>query len=293
MNQTLILAASELITAAGVIAADFHAKGVSVAKKGEIDLVTQADHAVEVHIVNWIKSHYPTHGILAEESGAHPGESPYRWVVDPIDGTTNFAHQLGHFCILIGFQEREEGGRYKTLFGLTLDPLRGELFVAQRGQGATLNGQPIAVSTTTALHESLLCTGFGYNRLFEVEDNHREFCRLNHLTRGVRRFGSAGLDLAWVACGRYDGFWEHNLNPWDLTPGFILVEEAGGCVTDYGGSVPDPESGEVVCANRAFHPTLMAALHSARQEPINSRGGMDPFLTEASRQRLTETTSLP
>ena len=293
MSQTIVRAASEMITAAGVIAASFHDKGVSVAKKGEIDLVTKADHAVEAHIINWITSHYPTHGILAEESGAHPGENPYRWVIDPIDGTTNFAHQLGHFCILVGFQESGEGGNYETLFGLTLDPLRREFFVAERGQGATLNGRPIAVSTTTDLHQSLLCTGFGYNRLFEAQDNHREFCRLNHLTRGVRRFGSAGLDLAWVACGRYDGFWEHNLNPWDLTPGFILVDEAGGCVTDYQGRSPRPESGEVVCANPAFHPTLMAALDSARKEPINSRRGMDPFLTRASQQRLAETTSQP
>ena len=292
MSESIINAASEMIEAAGAIAARHHEVGVSVARKGEIDLVTTADHAVEAHILEWITTHYPAHGVLAEESGVHRGSAPYRWVVDPIDGTTNFAHHLGHFCVLVAFQERI-GSEYRTLWGLTLDPLRGELFRAERGRGATLNGRPITVSTTTALHESLLCTGFGYNRLFEAEDNHREFCRLNHLTRGVRRFGSAGLDLAWVACGRYDGFWERNLNPWDLAPGVLLVEEAGGRVTDYQDAPPDPNGMEVVCANPPFHATLLAALASARAAPINSRQGIEPFLTNGSKKRLQEAGPLP
>jgi myo-inositol-1(or 4)-monophosphatase len=158
--------------------------------------------------------------------------------------------------------------------------MREELFVAQKGAGSMLNGRPIRVSETTQLRQSLLCTGFGYRRLTNELDNHREFCRMNLLTRGVRRYGSAGLDFAYIACGRYDGFWEWGLNPWDIASGILLVEEAGGLVTSVEGGPVQLDVGSILCANPTFHGIIKKALDSAKEVPINSRKGMRAFLPE-------------
>ncbi len=280
-------AASAMICEAGELLRGYYESGVEVQSKGDIDLVTEADHAVEKFILSWIEEQYPSHSILAEESGQKDLDSEFRWIVDPLDGTVNFAHGLGHFSILVALQKRVDES-FETQLALTLDPMRNELFTAQKGAGTTLNGQPIAVSKTTELRQALLCTGFGYDRLTNESDNHREFCRLNLLTRGVRRYGSAGLDLAYVACGRYDGFWEWDLNPWDIAGGILLVEEAGGLVTSVDGSRAELEVGSILCANPGFHGTIKKALDSAKEVPINSRQGMGAFLPEEAMAELVK-----
>ncbi len=247
-----------------------------ISHKGSIDLVTSADKASEELIKTFISKEFPEHTILAEESGLKNEGGPYRWVIDPLDGTVNFAHRNAHFCVLVGLQQQSASGGYETLYGVTYDPLRDEEFVAIKGGGATLQGKPIEVSKTKTLINSLLATGFGYDRLLGPHDNHQEFCRLNLVTQGVRRFGSAGLDLAYVACGRYEMYWEYRLFPWDLTPGVLLVAEAGGTVTDLqGGAVTE---GTLVASNGYLHALSLAALASSQQHPINSRQGMQPFL---------------
>ena len=277
--------ATLMVLQAGGILREYYGSGYEVESKGGIDLVTTADHAVEEFILGWIASRYPQDGVLAEESGGRDGTSEFRWVIDPLDGTVNFAHGLGHFSVLVALQEKRQDG-FETLVSWTLDPMREELFVAQKGKGATLNGSRIRVSETTLLRQSLLCTGFGYDRLTNEADNHREFCRMNLLTRGVRRFGSAGLDLAYVACGRYDGFWERGLNPWDIAAGLLLVAEAGGVVTSVEGTAVELNVGSVLSANPKIYTPLKKALESAQEVPINSRKGIAAFLPAEERIEL-------
>ena len=249
-----------------------------IAEKRTIDLVTVVDEEAEKVILGSIRKHYPDHHILAEESGFQEGSAPYRWIIDPLDGTTNYAHGLDHFCVLLAFQEEIEG-RWQTQIGVTYDPMRDEMFTAQKGQGAFLNGAPIKVSTAPDLISSLLVTGFGYDRLYNPKDNHAEFCRLNLLTRGVRRYGSAGLDLAWVASGRFDGFWEYDLNPWDVAGGMLIVQEAGGLLTNVQGQSTSIDSGNLAVANPQLHPQMVAALQSAKEHLVNSRDGLEKHLS--------------
>ncbi|MCK5689320.1 inositol monophosphatase [Myxococcota bacterium] len=256
--------------------------GSEINYKGAIDLVTSADHAAEEFILEQIQRAYPEHHVLAEESGLGggkgTGESDYRWVVDPLDGTVNFAHNIPHFAVLIAIQKKKDEGGWETISGITVDPLRDEIFVAEAGAGATLNGKKIQVSQTPFLIQATLTTGFAYDRLTMQNDNHAEFCRLNLLTRGVRRMGSAGLDLAWVAAGRMDGYWEHNLQPWDVAAGALTVKEAGGAITKIDGSPFVVNDSEVLCANPVLHSQMKAALKSTKDYPINSRLGLDAFL---------------
>lgn len=271
-------AAVEIARGAGRILAEAYRGASRVRHKGAVDLVTDADHASEAHVVAELRRRFPGHAILAEESGATAGEGRWRWIIDPLDGTTNFAHRIPHFAVLIAVEEHLEGGVSATRVAVTLDPLRDELFVAVAGQGATLGGVPIRVSPTRRLIDAVLSTGFSYRRLTHTDDNHAEFCRLNLLTQGVRRFGSAGLDLAYVACGRYDGFWEHGLSPWDQASGALLVTEAGGRVTELDGGRAGLDAPAIAATNGALHDDLLAALASARARPIGSREGLDPFL---------------
>ncbi|HET6345315.1 MAG TPA: inositol monophosphatase family protein, partial [Myxococcota bacterium] len=233
-----------------------------------------------------IRRSHPDHAILAEESGAHASAGPYRWVIDPLDGTVNFAHGVPHWCVLIAVQERLADGAYATVCGVTWDPLRREEFVAVRGGGARLNDAPVRVSKAGRLIDSTSATGFGYDRLLRPDDNHAEFCRMNLLSQGVRRFGSAGLDLAYVACGRFDFYWEYRLNPWDLSPGVLLVEEAGGRVTDLQGAPGAAPEGTLLGSNGLLHDACLAALASARTAPINSRVGLVPHLPPELAARL-------
>src|SRR4051812_13025437 len=218
---------------AGRLLLEKFGKGIAVSKKGDINLVTEADLASEALIIERIKSHHPKHFILAEESGnsvAVGGDAAWKWIIDPLDGTTNYAHGYPCFCVTLALEHNGE-----IVIGVTYDPTRDELFSAERGQGANLNLKPIHVSDTEELGDSLIVTGFPYD--FKSKP---QFAR--HLTdflvasRGVRRDGSAAIDMAYVACGRFDGFWEEGLNPWDMAAGVLLIEEAGGRITRYDGS---------------------------------------------------------
>ena len=229
----------------------------AVTKKGDINLVTEADLASEALIIERIKSHHPKHAILAEEAGdavVVDGTNVWKWIIDPLDGTTNYAH--GYPCFAVTLALEHDGD---VVVGVTFDPTRGELFAAEKGQGATLNGKSIGVSATERLSESLICTGFPYD--FKRKD---DFAR--HLTafllssRGVRRDGSAAIDLAYVACGRFDGFWEEGLNPWDMAAGKLLIEEAGGWITDYSGEAFSIYRPPVVASNGRIHNEMLAIL---------------------------------
>lgn len=253
--------------------------------KDSVDPVTTADKQSEALIVAGIREAYPTHTILAEESGLHePATSVYRWVIDPLDGTVNFSHRQPHFAVLIAVQERTHNG-FQTIIGITIDPLRGEEFVAVRGAGAYFNGQRIQVSQTNTLIGSLGATGFPYDRLLVPPDNHAEFCRMNLLTQGIRRFGSAGLDLAYIACGRFDFFWEYRLKPWDYLAGALLVEEAGGIVSSL--HQHSIEEGTLLACNPALHTVARAAIESASSIDCNSHDNLATYLPKALAQRLT------
>lgn len=249
-----------------------------IGHKGAIDLVTRADRESEEHIRRGIEHQHPNHSILAEEGGASgPANAAFRWVVDPLDGTVNFAHGVPHFAVLIAVQQLCSQG-YRDVLSVTYEPLRQELFVAERDGGAYLNGHRIGVSHTRELIDAIGATGFAYDRLFRERDNHAEFCRMNLLTQGLRRFGSAGLDLAWVACGRFDFFWEYGLKPWDVIAGRLLVREAGGKVS----ALPANGSGgeHVLASNGALHSVTAQALESAQQVAVNARQGLATWLPE-------------
>ncbi len=217
---------------AGRILLEKFGRKIDVSKKGEINLVTEADLASEKFIIEKIKSHYPNHSILAEEAGEAVliGESKWKWIIDPLDGTTNFAHGYPCFCVTMAIEHKDE-----IVIGVTFDPTRDELFSAEKGSGASLNNKPIRVSDTEKLSDALLVTGFPYD-ISKREDFARHFVQMLLSSRAVRRDGSAAIDLAYIACGRFDGFWEEGLNPWDVAAGVLLVTEAGGQVSYYDGS---------------------------------------------------------
>jgi myo-inositol-1(or 4)-monophosphatase len=237
---------------AGALLRDFYARGVETEYKGDVDLVTEADRASEALIRERLTKAFPGHGIFGEEGTRDQMESEFRWYVDPLDGTTNFAHGFPVFCVLLGLEHRAKGlavgedGEMRA--AVVYDPLRDECFVAEKGKGAWLNGRQIHVSQTKALQESLTGTGFPSHKRHGSPNVHfyQEFTLRSH---GVRRAGSAGIDMAYVACGRLDGFWEFNLNPWDTSAGYLLVEEAGGKVTRMDGSKFRLESSEVLATN--------------------------------------------
>jgi len=228
--------------------------------KGGIDLVTDADHASEAALLEFLAARCPGAAVLAEESGASGvAGGRLRFIVDPLDGTTNYAHGLPHFAVNVGVED-ERG----LLAGATYDPLRDELFLAARGEGARLGGERIATSEGAEIQRALLSTGFPYDIHQNPDVPLRLFGAYLKRARAIRRMGSAALDLAYVACGRFDGFWEMKLKPWDLAPGILLVREAGGVVTDFGGGDAMLSSGEICAANRRLHPELMAVLSEVR-----------------------------
>ena len=215
-----------LARGAGAILRDGYNKEHTVHYKGVIDLVTEADHASEAFLLGEIKAAFPGSHILAEESGNIQGSNEDLWYIDPLDGTVNYAHHIPIFCVAIGFSTNG----VMTL-GAVYDPMRDELFMAEKGKGATLNGKPIHVSNTTELEKSLLVTGFPYDTWNTELDNFKYFERLAKKTQGVRRLGSAALDACYVAAGRFDGFWEYKLKPWDVAAGGLIAAEAGAKVT--------------------------------------------------------------
>ena len=237
---------------AGALLLQHFTRRVAVEYKGEVDLVTEADRASEQLIVERLRSRWPEYGIVAEEGTRSEMDAEFRWYVDPLDGTTNFAHGYPVFCISMALVRRDE----QIEAGLLYDPTRDEMFLAERGGGATLNGEPIHVSGTARLAESLLGTGFPSHKRHKNPNIHF-YQQLTLRSHGVRRAGSAALDLANVACGRYDGFWEFNLNPWDTAAGVLLVQEAGGRVTRFDGTPFRLDSREVLASNGLIHDELM------------------------------------
>ena len=232
-------------------------RGIAIHKKGDIDLVTAADLASEALIIERIKSYYPRHSILAEESGEAVviGDGTmWKWIIDPLDGTTNFAHGYPCFCVTLALEHEGE-----IKIGVTFDPTRDELFAAEHGQGASLNGKPIRVSKAEELSESLIVTGFPYD-FKRREDFARHLTQFLIHSRGVRRDGSAAIDLAYVACGRFDGMWEEGLNPWDMAAGILLVEEAGGQVSGYDNSKFSIYSPPMVASNGLIHSQMLDVL---------------------------------
>jgi myo-inositol-1(or 4)-monophosphatase len=257
---TYIPKAAAIAREAGALLRDYHAKGVETEYKGDVDIVTVADRAAEKLIRTRLSEAFPDHGVYGEEGTRERMEGQFRWYVDPLDGTTNFAHGFPQFCVSMGLEHRPTGikpDQDGTLVAAVIyDPLRDELFTAERGQGAHLNGRPIKVSQTAQLAEALLATGFPSRKRHASPNIHfyQEFTLRSH---GVRRAGSAALDLAYVACGRMDAFWEFNLNPWDTAAGILLIEEAGGKVTDFAGAPYHLKSDEILASNGLIHAELI------------------------------------
>ena len=244
--------AQEIAREAGALLKSFYQKGVTAEYKGDVDLVTEADKASEKLIRERLHAAFPAHGVYGEEGTRDRMDSEYRWYVDPLDGTTNFAHGFPAFCVLLGLERRKPGLKPEEdgemVAGVTYDPLRDEMFVAEKGKGAWLNGRQIHVSRVKTLDESLSGTGFPSKKRHD-NPNIYFYQEITLRSHGVRRAGSAGLDLAYVACGRLEGFWEFNLNPWDTSAGFLLVQEAGGTVTHFDGGPFTLDSREVLATN--------------------------------------------
>jgi myo-inositol-1(or 4)-monophosphatase len=248
--------AIETAREAGQILLERFGRKINISLKGDINLVTEADLASEKHIIEKIRSHYPKHFILAEESGEAivEGESEWKWVVDPLDGTTNYAHGYPCFCVTLALEHRGE-----IVVGVTFDPTRDELFAAEKGVGAMLNNKPIRVSETEKLSDSLLVTGFPYDAK-ERENFARHFTGFTYKSRGIRRDGSAAIDMAYVACGRFDGFWEEGLHAWDVAAGVLLIEESGGRVSYYDDSKFSIYKPPICASNGLIHQEMLEVL---------------------------------
>lgn len=260
--QTWLEIATEAALAAGAEIFSLWGKVLQIQEKGRAgDLVTEADRQAEAIILEIIKRRCPDHAILAEESGQlGQVDNPFCWAIDPLDGTTNFAHSYPVSCISIGLLIQDI-----PTVGVVYNPFRQELFRAATSLGATLNRRPIQVSTTASLDKSLLVTGFAYDRVKTLDNNYPEFCYLTHLTEGVRRSGSAAIDLIDVACGRLDGYWERGINPWDMAAGIVIVREAGGIVSAYDCSPLDLSTGRILATNGKIHQELSQALAATPQ----------------------------
>lgn len=252
-------AAAEIAREAGALLREFYARGVATEYKGDVDLVTEADRASETLIRERLQRRFPEHGIYGEEGTRDGLDAEFRWYVDPLDGTTNFAHGFPVFCVVLGCERRPAGlaasADGEMVAGVIYDPLRDEMFETERGKGAWLNGRRIAVSKTAKLQEALTATGFPSHKRHRSPNVHfyQEITLRSH---GVRRAGSAAIDLAYVACGRLDGFWEFNLNPWDTSAGVLLVREAGGRVTHFDGGDFTLDSRETLATNGRIAPEL-------------------------------------
>ncbi len=244
---------------AGRIQLASYGKPVEITHKGVINLVTEVDHACEEAIVGRLGKAFPDHAILAEEGRLSAGDSNFRWIIDPLDGTTNYAHGYPKFCVSIALEHR---GR--VLLGVVFDPVLGEEFSAVRGEGATLNGRPIHVSACKDLLKALLSTGFAYDIRENPDNNVDYFTAFIMAAQAVRRDGAAALDLGYTAMGRFDGFWELELKPWDVAAGGLIVREAGGRVTDFEGRDAEAEGARIVASNGPLHDVLLDVIRKVR-----------------------------
>ncbi len=252
MSRPILEASVEIAREAGALLTQFFERRVAFELKGDFDLVTEADRASEKLIVERLRSYFPTHGIVAEEGGGHESASEYRWYVDPLDGTTNFAHSYPTYNVTLALERGSE-----IVCGVVYDPARHETFTAERGSGAYLNNRRIHVSKAKALADSLVSTGFP-SRKRHLNVNIHFYHQLAMLTHGVRRGGAAAIDLAYVACGRLDAFWEFKLNPWDMAAGSLLVTEAGGRMGDMRGGPLSMRGSHVTASNGLLHDELIA-----------------------------------
>jgi len=231
------------------------------------DLVTEADKESEKRILSLLHDFCPSHEVLAEESGKHAAShAEFLWVIDPLDGTTNYSHQYPVAAVSVALLYHGA-----PVVGVIYNPMQQELFKASLGKGATLNDRSIAVSTTKTLAQSLLVSGFAYDRRQTSDNNYDEFCHLTDLTHGVRRTGSAALDMAYVAAGRFEGYWERGIKAWDVAAGALLVQEAGGMVSAYDGSAADLYSGKIMATNGLIHKELSDELGKIRQKQMNKK----------------------
>jgi len=252
--------AATIAREAGARLREFYSQGVVTEYKGDVDLVTVADRTAEKLIRERLSEVLPEHGIFGEEGTRERLDGEFRWYVDPLDGTTNFAHGFPQFCVSMGLEQRSKGlapNEDGTIVAAVIyDPLRDELFTAERGRGALLNGRPMHVSKTPELAEALVATGFP-SRKRNKSPNIHFYHEISLRSHGVRRAGSAALDLAYVAAGRLDAFWEFNINPWDTAAGFLLIEEAGGKMTGFSGQPFRLDSREILASNGLIHAELM------------------------------------
>lgn len=228
---------------------------LQIGYKGDLNLVTNIDTQSEKMIVALIHRRFPDHQILAEEGHDRKNSSPYRWIIDPLDGTTNYSHGFPFFCVSIALEVRG-----KVLLGVVYDPIRNELFVAEKGKGASLNDQDISVSPVRSLARSLLVTGFAYDVRDHPRNNFNHFVNFTLNAQGVRRCGAAALDLCYLATGRIDGFWELNLRPWDTAAGSLIVTEAGGRITDFSGKRFSIYDSETLGSNKKIHTEMVDIL---------------------------------
>ncbi len=245
---------------AGAILRAGYNKEHQVNFKGVIDLVTEVDHQSEAFLLGEVQRNYPDHHIFAEESGIIQGSDQHIWYIDPLDGTVNYAHHIPIFCVSIAYAFQGE-----LSLGAVYDPMRDEMFIAERGKGAFLNGESLRVSSTNDLQRSLLVTGFPYDAWNTEHDNFANFIHFGKLTQGVRRLGSAALDLCYVAAGRFDGFWEMSLKPWDVAAGGLICREAGARITNVKGEadfISPPQS--VVASAPGIHARILDELHAPK-----------------------------
>ncbi|MGH7273312.1 MAG: inositol monophosphatase family protein [Nitrospiria bacterium] len=257
--------AVEAALAAGKIIRENLGRKLKVGYKGKFNLITEVDHLAEETIVGIIHGQCPRHQIIAEEGHGKGKIAGIRWYVDPLDGTTNYAHGFPFFCVSIGLQVRGQ-----VVLGVVYDPLQEEIFLAERGRGAFLNNRPLSVSRAGKLMDSLVVTGFNWQSLRE---NLRHFVNFSHRAQAVRRTGSAALDLCYVAMGRFEGYWELNLSPWDMAAGSLMVTEAGGRVTNFRGGRFSIHSREILATNGLVHNEMVAVLKLAKGRKNGLAGG--------------------
>jgi myo-inositol-1(or 4)-monophosphatase len=268
--SSFVPAMSVIAREAGALVLHYFHQKLKIEYKGEADLVTAADRASEALIRERISAQFPEHDVLGEEQGLNDRGGEYRWYVDPLDGTTNFAHGYPVFCVSLALEHRSADAT-RRIAAVVYDPTRDEIFSAEQGRGARLNGEPIHVSKIAQLKESLVATGFPSHKRHK-NPNIYFYHQITLRTHGVRRAGSAALDLCSVACGRFDGFWEFNLNPWDTAAGVLIVEEAGGTVTRFDGSPFQIDSRETLASNGLVHDALLEEFHE-----IFAGRGLEPL----------------
>lgn len=262
-TEKLLKIAKEAAYEAGEIQLSFLGKKKKIDRKScYSDLVTETDKQSEDKIMSILKTYYPEHDFLGEETGCHrEHNSEYLWVIDPLDGTTNFTHNFPHFAVSIGLVKNK-----KIIMGVVYDPCKNELFWAAEGTGAYLNSEPIKVSEIENMQDALLATGFAPGKTETLEENLSYFLEFIHRGQAMRRPGAAALDLCYIACGRLDAFWELNLSPWDVTAGALIIREAGGTVTNFESEDFDPQVKNILATNTHLHSSMKEILNSCKNK---------------------------